>query len=206
MNPNNDIILIESAQPVKQPPNKRFVRSLEYEVIANLTVKQYEQNGAPDFRQLLAIPLLDRIPGLISGYGMKRTYRMIKMLLQEFCYAIALPKSKKLSETGISGCTCDIILTAYEDQLSLEDLMLFFERAKRGKYGSFRNMLTHYSIMQKLEQYRNDRHKAYAALKEEKEAELKSRGPQERSCPEPTSIRHLFDQADASLIPLKNIG
>jgi hypothetical protein len=95
------------------------------------------------------------------------------MVLQEFCYSIPLPKSAKLSDTKIAAVACDLILSAYEDQLSLEDMIVFFELAKKGKYGKFKGMLTHFSIMQKLEQFRLDRSAAYYKLKEEQEAALK---------------------------------
>lgn len=152
---------------------KRFVRSLEYEVIASLAKKQYTGGEAVLFDRLLEIPLIERIPGLINDYGLQRAHRMLKMVLQEFCYSIPLPRSAKLSDTKISVCACDLILAAYEDQLSLEDIVLFLERAKDGKYGKFKGMVTHYGIMQKLEQYRQARTERYYELKEAQEAALK---------------------------------
>jgi hypothetical protein len=170
-----NIIPIEGQEPeLKAATGKRYVRSLEYEVITNLAMKQFVTEGdAILYDGLLSIPLTERIPGLITNYGLKRAHRLIKMVLQEFCYNIPLPKSAKLSDTKIAAVACDLILTAYEDQLSLEDLIVFFELAKKGKYGKFKGMLTHFSIMQKLEQYRLDRSAAYYQLKEEQEAERK---------------------------------
>jgi hypothetical protein len=174
MNNIDNIINIEGQAPVmKKAPGKRFVRSLEYEVIANLATKQFLQGDAILFDKLLSVPLTERIPGLISDYGLQRAHRLIKMVLREFCYGIALPKSAKLTDTKIAACACDLILAAYEDQLSLEDLIIFFEKAKEGKYGKFKGMLTHFGIMQKLDQYRLDRSEAYYQLKEEQEAQLK---------------------------------
>jgi hypothetical protein len=174
MNNIDNIINMEGQAPVmKKAPGKRFVRSLEYEVIANLATKQFLQGDAILFDKLLSVPLSERIPGLISDYGLQRAHRLIKMVLQEFCYGIALPKSAKLTDTKIAACACDLILAAYEDQLSLEDLIIFFEKAKEGKYGKFKGMLTHFGIMQKLDQYRLDRSEAYYQVKEEQEAQLK---------------------------------
>lgn len=186
---------------------KRFVRSLEYELIANLALQQYVQGGKPAFDRLLAIPMKDRIPGLISEYGLKRMHRLIKLILLEFCYSVALPKSKKLTDTKVAVVACDLILTAEEDQLGLEDLIVFFELAKSGKYGSFKGLLTHFSIMQKLEQFRLERYNTFVKLKEEKEAELKAAGPTERISPQPTAIRTLFDEdTSGRIIPLKKIS
>lgn len=174
MNIENNIVPIEGqVPPLKAATGKRYVRSLEYEVIANLAIKQFMSGDKVLFDGLLSIPLTERIPGLINEYGLKRAHRLIKMVLQEFCYSIPLPKSVKLSETGIAACACGLILSAYEDQLSLEDLIVFLESAKKGKYGKFKGVLTHFSIMQKLEQYRMERSAAYKALREAQEARLK---------------------------------
>lgn len=174
MNNTNNVVTMEpqTSLPVDLP-RKRFVRSLEYEVIASLAKKQYTNGDDVHFERLLSIPLTERIPGLIKNYGLQRAHRLVKMLLQEFCYSIPLPKSAKLSDTKIAACACDMILAAYEDQLSLEDLVVFLERAKESKYGKFKGMVTHYGIMQKLEQYRNDRSSSYQTLKAEREAEIK---------------------------------
>ncbi|MGN6399348.1 MAG: DUF6633 family protein [Flavisolibacter sp.] len=202
MNSISNIISIDEAKKSR----KRFVRSLEYEVIANLALQQYAKKDRADFEHLLSIPLQERIPGLISEYGLKRMHKLIKLLLQEFCYSIALPKSKKLTETKIAVCACDLILTAEEDQLSLEDLIVFFELTKAGIYGKFKGMLTHFGIMQKLEAFRQQRYETYIQLKERKEAEQKALGPAERISPQPTAIKHLFDQANGSIFPLKKIS
>ena len=174
MNYIDSIINMEGQAPVmKKAPGKRFVRSLEYEVISNLATKQFLQGDKILFERLLSIPLTERIPALINDYGLQRAHRLIKLVLQEFCYGVPLPKSAKLSETKIAACACDLILSAYEDQLSLEDLIIFFERAKAGKYGKFKGMVTHFSIMQKLDQYRLERSAAYHKLKEEQEEQYK---------------------------------
>ena len=175
MNTTHSIITIESQEPELKATGKRYVRSLEYEVIANLAMKQFVLDGKINYEGLLSIPLTERIPGLVKEYGLKRAHRLIKLVLQEFCYSIPLPKSAKLSDTKIAACACDLILAAYEDQLSLEDLIVFFELAKKGQYGKFKGMLTHFSIMQKLEQYRLERSATYYRLREAQEAELKKK-------------------------------
>jgi hypothetical protein len=186
--PSGDIV-----QPGGFNNRKRYIRSLEYEFMANLTVQQYQDKENVKFDLLLSIPLTERIPALIQEYGLRRMHRLVKTILQEFCYSIPLPRSRKLTDTRISVCACDLILAAYEDQLSLEDLILFFERAKDGRYGSLRKQLTHQLIMEKLQQFRSARHQVYTRLREQKEAELKALGPVARTSPEPTAIAHLIN-------------
>lgn len=200
MKNENTIIPIEGQVPeLRATTGKRYIRSLEYEVIANLALKQFVRDDRIDFTGLLSIPLTERIPGLIKEYGLKRAHRLMKMVLQEFCYSIPLPKSAKLSDTKIAACACDLILAAYEDQLSLEDLIVFFERAKEGKYGKFKGTLTHFSIMQKLEQYRMDRSAAYHSLQEAQAAQYKKENMLPR-IGEAKSIGEIMQQAD--VIPM----
>jgi hypothetical protein len=190
---------------IDKKSRKRFTRSLEYELIASLAFQQYVTKGKPNFEGLLSIALKERIPGLVNEYGLKRMHKLIRTILVEFCYSIALPKSKKLTETRTSVVACDLILVAEEDQMSLEDLIVFFELAKKGHYGKFTGLLTHYSIMQKLEQFRQERYEAFVLLKDQKEAEVKLLGPTERISPEPTPIKQLFERS-AKVIPFKKIS
>lgn len=183
---------------------KRFTRSLEYELIANLALQQYSTTGGANFEMLLSIPLSERVPALINEYGLKRMHRLMKTMLNEFCYSITLPKSKKLTETKTSVIACDLILIADEDQLSMEDLIVFFELAKNGKYGRFKNLLTHYSIIEKLEQFRQERYTTYVCMKEQKEAEIRLLGPTERISPQPTLIKKLFE--NSKVIPFNKIS
>ena len=200
MKQDNNIISLDEARKSR----KRFTRSLEYELIANLALQQYATADGPNFEALLSIPLSERIPALINEYGLKRMHRLIKTILNEFCCTVSLPKSKKLTETKTSVTACDLILVADEDQLSMEDLIVFFELAKNGRYGKFKTVLTHYIIMEKLEQFRQQRYETYVRIKEQKEAEVRLLGPTERISPQPTLIKQLFE--DAKLVPFKKIS
>ena len=197
----NNIISINEARKSR----KRYTRSLEYELIASLAFQQYAEKDKPDYKALLSIPLSERIPGITHEYGLKRMHRLIRTILNEFCLSIKLPKSKKLTETKMSAIACDLILVAEEDQLAIEDLVVFFELARRGKWGSFKGLVTHYSIMQQLELYRQERYEMYRKVIEEKEAEVRLLGPAERISPEPTPIKQLFEQT-GKIIPFKKIS
>ena len=88
--------------------------------------------------------------------------------------------------------------------MSMEDLIVFFELAKSGKYGRFKSVLTHYSIMEKIEQFRQERYTSYVRIKEQKEAEVRLLGPTERISPQPTLIKQLFEEG--KVIPFKKIS
>lgn len=199
MEGNTNVITLDSARKSR----KRYTRSLEYELIASLALQQYATPNGANFEALFSIPVQERIPGLATEYGLKRIHKLVRTVLQEFCLAIALPKSKKLTETKISALACDLILASEEDQLSMEDLIVFFELAKNDRYGNFKGMLTHYGIMDQLEQYRQERYETYLRIREQKEEEVRLLGPAERISPEPTPIKQLFEEG--RIVPFKKI-
>ena len=175
--------------------NRRLTHSLEYEVIANLVLQQYEKNDEVNFDLLWTIQPSDRIPALVTEYGNKRMYHLIVTLLKEFCFSFPLPKSKKLNNTRINVCACDLMISAIEEELSIEDFILLFERIKKGKYGPIKKYLTHQIIKEKLAIYLEERSKIFQQLSEKKHRELKSLGPVERICDEPKQIGELLQQA-----------
>lgn len=194
---NNEVVLGKTEENRKtiRKSSRQFTHSLEYEVIANLVLQQYEKDEEIRFDLLWSIQNSDRIPALVTEYGNKRMYKLMVTLLKEFCISIPLPKSKKLNDTRINVCACDLMISAGEEELSIEDIILFFERIKRGKYGAVKKQLTHQLIKEKLELYLENRRKAFEQLAEKKHSALKALGPVERICDEPKQIGELLKQA-----------
>ena len=180
--------------PAKRNSSRIYTTTIEYSLISNLVAQQYIQGKDILFDKLLSVPVADRIPGLMERYGQKTVHRMLLMILREFAFTIPLPRYKKMSDTKLSVLACELMLTAAEDQLSLEDVIVFLNRAKAGVYGSIQSMTTTTSITNLLEKYRQVRHEAYVKMKAEQEAHLKAVGPVERTAQEPTAIRDLFNQ------------
>ena len=173
----------------------KFAHSLEYEIIANLVLQQYEKEGNIRFDLLYAISPADRISALSKEYGNKRMYQLLVTLLREFSISVPLPKTKKLNDTRINVCACDLMINAQEEALSMEDLILFFERTKKGNYGAIKKYLTHQLIKEKLEIYLADRQDAFSKLAEERNLSLKALGPAKRTCEEPKQIGEILKQA-----------
>jgi hypothetical protein len=87
------------------------------------------------------------------------------------------------------------MIIAHEEELSMEDLILFFERTKAEKYGSIKKYLTHQIIKEKLDIYLEERRKAFSNFSQQKHAELKALGPVERICDGPKQIGEILKQA-----------
>ncbi|MDB5250993.1 MAG: hypothetical protein JWP27_162 [Flaviaesturariibacter sp.] len=178
----------------KRASSRLFTSTVEYTMIANLVSQQYQQQHDVLFDRLLAIPLDDRIPGLMERYGKKTMHRLLLMILKEFVATLGLPAYKRPTETRVSILACEIMLSSHEDFLALEDVILFLQRAKAGYFGPLKTMVTTAPLLLLLDQYRNERHQAYTKLKTEQEAGYKQMGPIARMAPEPTPINDLFHQ------------
>lgn len=180
-------------------PRKRFsplnINTLEYGIIANLVVQNYQQDGNVRYEALLSLPPSERLPGMIASYGKKTVHRLLVMILKEFNNKLALPKAKKLTETKISIAACELMLMADEDQLSIEDIILFLQRAKAGLYGPIKNLVLPYLLFNKFEMYRQARHEVLVKLKEARDTEFKAMGAVPRSASEPTAIGDLLQQS-----------
>lgn len=81
----------------------------------------------------------------------------------------------------IFECSHDLVMTTEEDQLSIEDFVLFFKGAREGKYGRILDRLDQQTVFALLEEYRNERHRQFMRIKEEKHTSLKAMGPTERT-------------------------
>jgi hypothetical protein len=117
------------------------------------------------------------------------------MILNEFNNKLQLPRAKKLTATKISVSACELMLTAYEDQLSLEDVILFLQRAKAGLYGPIKNLVLPSVLFDKFEMYRQARHEVFVNLKEARDAEYKAMDAVPRTSSEPTAIGDLLQQS-----------
>ncbi|HUQ97399.1 MAG TPA: hypothetical protein VM010_07015 [Chitinophagaceae bacterium] len=191
---------LRAVKPAPQKsPRKRFsplnINTLEYGIIANLVVQNYQHEGTVAYDALLAIPQSDRIPGLIESYGKKTVHRLLVMILKEFNNKLLLPKAKKLTDTKISMAACELMLTAEEDQLSLEDVILFLQRAKAGLYGPIKNLFAPLVLFNKFELYRQARHEVLKKLKAAQDADFKALGAAPRTSSEPTAIGDLLQQS-----------
>ncbi|HZH96947.1 MAG TPA: hypothetical protein VEY06_13735 [Flavisolibacter sp.] len=178
----------------KRASSRVYTSTVEYGMIANLVLNQYQKGANVQFESLLSIPWDDRIPGLVKKYGKRTMYQLLMMVLKEFVAALPLPVYKKPTETNLSYAACDIMLSAEEDFLSLEDVILFLQRVKAGVYGKIKTLVTTHALLQMLEQYRQERHTAYQNLKIAREESMKNLGPVVRIAKEPTAINELLQQ------------
>ena len=166
--------------------------------LANSTVLQLfiDGNGV-NFNRLLSIPLSERIPALAQSFGKKHMHAVVSFMVQDF-YAGINP------ENSLSKTADDLLTIAAEDQLSMEDLLVFFELVRAGTFNSLEGQDAGDRLMNHLETYRQWRYEAYCKIKAEQDADYKKVGAAKRSSPQPTPIHELFSEY-ISMTPAKKI-
>ncbi|RYZ15825.1 MAG: hypothetical protein EOO16_26840 [Chitinophagaceae bacterium] len=175
--------------------SRNYTATVEYGLMAGLVQQQYQLAHEVQWDKLLALPVEDRIPGLITRYGKKTAHRLLLMMLREFIATMNLPAYKRPTETRVSVAACEIMISAHEDYLGLEDIILFLQRARAGYYGPIKTLVNMQLLLQLLDKYRQERHSAYLKLKDQQQAQYKQLGPVERAAPQPTLLGDLFNQA-----------
>lgn len=97
-----------------------------------------------------------------------------------------------------------IIDTAEDDNLSLEDLMLFLQGLVRGKYSPLYESMDIPKFMEKFEIYREERHRAILEYRENKHLEFKALGDPTRVAKPETAFEEHLSQFTTKLANMKD--
>jgi hypothetical protein len=140
-------------------------------------VKHFTVANQPAFPALLRVK--ERIPDLVETVGIKTMAALVMAEVTKFqnSYTVVRP----MNATQIADCALALITTADEDRLSLNDLVIFFEGAKQGKYGRVLDHIDQHVIFEMLEAYRQERHIAMLRHREEQDAKYKPAYDPDRS-------------------------
>lgn len=161
----------------KQPLEVAIQQGSKHEV--SVALRNYKlPNGAVNYPAVLSIPVKQRLPEMakndFSGtsimVGAGITMAMETMNLKNPLLPIQIVD---LSEM--------IIDTAAEDNLSLEDVMLFLQKLVRGEYGKFYESMDIPKFMDFFEIYRQERHNALVQIRENQHLEYKGMGDGNRT-------------------------
>lgn len=163
-------------------------------------IRQYVHGRHIAFDKVLSISMHGRIPNLTHVYGYQAIHTIIAALLKKFNDSLNL--IRPMTDEQIFDCSEAMVMTTEEDQLSIEDYVLFFKGAKEGKYGKILDRLDQQTIFTMLEEYRQERHQQFVRIKQERETEFKSMGATERTN-EPNPIAESMVQLGGRLNQMK---
>lgn len=142
------------------------------------TLKQYrEPSGNINFPAVMSVPLSERLPALYKRNFLEATALVGMGLASAFDRMVF---KKKPTGEMVNEIAEEILNTSDEDNLSLEDLMLFLQGLVRGKYGEIQE-LSISRFMKLFDGYRDERHFAILEYRENQHIQYKGMGSAERS-------------------------
>lgn len=141
-------------------------------------LKQYkEPSGIIKYTEVCKIPLSERLPALVEKDFMKATALVVVAITMAF---EKMNMKKRVDGVLINNIADEVVDTCGEDNISMEDLMLFLQGLVRGSYGNNDDM-TVSKFMNLFEIYRENRYAALMEYRENQNLEYKSLGDPERS-------------------------
>lgn len=139
----------------------------------------YRDRGLVDHTKTLAIPWEQRIPAIIQQPEGKM--RVKAALSASLLSAFGNIEKAKMSADQILDLTDAIIDSAQEDQLSIEDVLLFLKDLIMGKMGKITEKLDMPLFFELFEKYRDKRYRTLEAMRYEQHLNLKNMGHAPRS-------------------------
>lgn len=143
-------------------------------------LRLFKDQGQVRYDKTLQIPSADRIPALTATKeGYKQVYTILTLRLQSAFDNLNLRKG--LNEDQLLDLAERIIEESHEDNLSIEDVLLFLEQLVTGKSGKIYDRLDMPTFFELFEDYRERRHMALQYVQYEMHQQFKAMGDGSRS-------------------------
>ena len=145
----------------------------------SMHLRTFKENGIVRHDRTLLIPSAERIPALTrSDEGYKQVYTILVLNLQQ-CFS-NLNLRKGFNEDQLLELAEMIIEEANEDNLSVEDVMLFLQQLVTGKAGKIYDRLDIPTFFELFEVYRQERYVALQYIQYEAHSQYKAMGDNTR--------------------------
>ena len=140
---------------------------------------RYKEKGEPNHLSVMQnIPKDQRLPQIAKIYGNDKIAtvlgKQITRTLLNFNLRVGM-NTEQIYDLSLA-----LIETAEEDNLAIEDIMLFLDGLPKFKYGKVYDRMDMPTFFEMLEVYREQRHQAYVNANEEAHAQFKSMGDTNR--------------------------
>lgn len=148
----------------------------------NLHLSEFKERGVVCYNKVLAIPLTDRIPALVAtregrGQVLTALSASLKSALSNINVRVGL------NEEQIVELADRIIDQSFEDQLSIEDVLLFLQKLLVGDCGRVNDRLDITVFFERFEVYRQERYEKVMTHREEQNSQYKILGKDDRKRP-----------------------
>jgi uncharacterized protein YciU (UPF0263 family) len=142
-------------------------------------MRMFKDRGVVNYDRTLAIPNHERITAICkSEQGYKEVYTVLTYYLAKTFTNLNLRKG--MNEDQILNLVEKIIEESAEDNLSIEDVMLFLEQLEAGKCGKIYDRMDMPTFFEMFEVYREQRHQALISKRQEQEVNYKCLGDASR--------------------------
>lgn len=142
-------------------------------------LSRFKEAGLIKFERSLRIPMNERIPALVKDSGHEKVLTAIVASIMSAFNNINLKKG--MNEDQVIELAAVLIDEAHNDQLALEDILLFLQRLITGQAGTLYDRLDMPTFFELFESYREERYQALRHIREEEHANYKCIGPSNRS-------------------------
>lgn len=170
-------------------------------------LSEFKDKGVVNYSKALAIPSDERIPAIAQEKeGRNRLLVALSASLKSALSNINVRMG--LSEDQIVELADLIIDESSEDNLSLEDVLLFLQQMITGKTGTINDRMDIPTFFKLFEVYREERYQALLNFRYEQQANHKALGATERASEDATGeknahrealsdhLRHIYKQGD----------
>lgn len=137
-----------------------------------LALREYKQpNGIVNYPALFEIKAEDRLPELAK----KDFKQIVSIVVAGLTLSFeAMNLSRSMNDNQIIDLAETILDSSNEDNLALEDVMLFLQKLTRGEYGKLYESMDIPKFMEFFEKYREERYQAANNLRYEQNIQHKA--------------------------------
>ena len=140
---------------------------------------RYKVKGEPNHLAVIEnVPVSERLPALSKIYGTEKISGILSLAITKTLNSFNLRVG--MNPNQVMELAYSLIEEAEQDQLAIQDILLFLEGLPKYKYGKVYDRMDMPTFYELFEVYREQRHQEYVNAKEEKHAQFKSMGDSNR--------------------------
>jgi len=141
---------------------------------------RFKEKGEPlPLRVIELIPVSERLPALSKLYGVEKISGILSLAITKALNNFNLRVG--MNPQQIMNLAYELINDAEQDQLAIQDILLFLDGLPKFKYGKVYDRMDMPTFFEMLEKYREERHLAFINGKEEAHAQFKAMGDSNRT-------------------------
>lgn len=141
---------------------------------------RYKEKGESlPLKVIELVPVSERLPALTKTYGVEKISGILSIAITKALNNFNLRVGMNAEQ--IMQLSYSLIEEAEQDQLAIQDVLLFLDGMVKYKYGKVYDRMDMPTFFEMLEKYRDERHSAYMNGKEEAHAQFKAMGDSNRT-------------------------